>query len=105
MDYLTGAMIEQGYVIGAKYGGANAIAKTVLYEDPGLEYRREHHIGIKTLLGNVATDLGLLGDHDDLMELLWSVEVVNHWGKDIEEAHPLIEIVLNDIEMQKDSNE
>jgi hypothetical protein len=107
MDYLTGSMIEQWYVIGAKYGGADAIAKTVLYEDPGVEYRREHHIGMKTLLGNVATDLGLMGgDHDDLikglMELFWTVEVVNHWGKDIEEAHPLVEIVLSDIEMQKD---
>jgi hypothetical protein len=39
------------------------------------------------------------------MELFWSVEVVNHWGKDIEEAHTLVEIVLNDIELQKDSDE
>jgi hypothetical protein len=99
--YLTGSMIEHWYIIGASYGSSKAIAKTVIYDDPGRGYQREHHVGMKSLLENVAADLGLVGQEEELkglMELFWESKVVNGWH---EEGPSLIEIVLKDIETEK----
>ena len=99
--YLTGSLIEHWYVIGASYGSSKAIAKTVFYDDPGRGYQREHHIGMKSLLGNVATDLGLVGQEEELkglMELFWEPRVVNEWHED---GPSLTEVVLKDIQTEK----
>ena len=101
ISYLTGSLIEHWYVIGASYGSSKAIAKTVFYDDPGKGYQREHHVGMKSLLENVAADLGLVAREEELkglMELFRESKVVNEWHED---GPSLAEVVLKDIETEK----